>query len=213
MGREKRARMRALLLRSVFIVCSNETPRAPASIDDVVKHAKVSRGSFYKYFDSIDEALSVLALQMADDMVNDMQSIYDVLEDPVQRTATGFQMFLLRSAMEPSWGSVIGHIWLLNSDTLFTRKIKEDISLGIESGDYDVKSIDEAADLLMGAKIEAIRRIIGGETRSSYIKSMTSMVLRGFGVSASRADKNVQKTYNRLVIESPKKTRWWRSID
>ena len=68
-GRQKRERMRAHLLKSVFSVCSRETLRDPASIDDVVKDASVSRGTFYKYFDSLDEAISELGLQMADEMV------------------------------------------------------------------------------------------------------------------------------------------------
>ena len=213
-GRQKRERMRAHLLKSVFSVCSRETLRDPASIDDVVKDASVSRGTFYKYFDSLDEAISELGLQMADEMVTSMLSVYDVLDEPVMRTATGFQMFLLRAAIDRRWGSVIGSIWLLNSDNFFSKKIKQDIRLGVDTGDYVVVSIDVAADLLMGAKLEAIRRIIGGSADSKYIRTMTAMVLRGFGVSPSRAEKCVQKAYDRLTLEAPKHSIfWWRSID
>jgi len=49
----------------------------------------------------------------------------------------------------------------------------------------------------MGAKIEAIRRIIAGGTRKRLTSDYASMVLRAFGVSASKADKSVQKAFAR----------------
>ncbi len=211
-GREKRERMRAHLLQSVLNACSGETSRDPTVIDDVIREAKVSRGTFYKYFDSLDQAVSELGLQLALEMTAGIMSIYDVLEDPVLRTATGFQMFLLRSVIEPRWGAFIAHIGLLSGNNLLVSKIKSDITLGMNSGDYAVASVDVAADVLMGAKIEAIRRIIAGERRVAYIHAVAGMVLRSFGVSASKADKSVIRAYDRLGREAPSKVAWWRSI-
>ena len=211
-GREKRERMRAHLLHSVLNACSGETSRDPAVIDDVIREAKVSRGTFYKYFESLDQAVSELGLQLALEMTEGILSIYDVLEDPVLRTATGFQMFLLRSVVDPRWGAFVAHIGLLSGNNLLVSKIKADISLGIKTGDYAVASVDVATDLLMGAKIEAIRRIIAGEHSLAYIQSVAGMVLRAFGVSASKADKSVTRAYNRLCREAPSKVSWWRPI-
>ena len=212
-GRERRARMQAHLLQSVLQVCSVESARDPASIDAVVGHAQVSRGTFYKYFDSLDDAIAELGLQLADEMTSGIAAVYDVLEDPVLRTATGFQMFLVRAVIEPEWGSFIAHIGLLRGDTLFTRKIEDDIRLGIETGDYAVPTVETARDLLMGAKIEAIRRLIDRGASSDYIHSMTSMVLRSFGVAPSKADKSVANAYSRLLAEAQGKILWWRDID
>ena len=82
---------------------------------------------------------------------------------------------------------------MLSGDNLLTAKIRDDIRLGIESGDYAVPSVEVASDLLMGAKIEAIRRLIEDGKSLDYIKSMTCMVLRGFGVSHSKADRSVAR--------------------
>jgi AcrR family transcriptional regulator len=212
-ARVRRAKMRAHLLRSVFEVCSGEKDREPAVIDDVVRHAKVSRGTFYTYFDSMEIAIAELGLELADEMTAGLLVVYDVLEDPVMRTATGFQMFLLRSAMDRPWAAFIARIGLLSDNHLFTSKIKSDIQLGVESGDYVVASIDFATDLLMGAKIEAIRRILAGEGTAFHIQTMASMVLRSFGVSPSKAEKSVQKAYSRIQLLAPSKIPWWRPID
>ena len=211
-GRQRRAKMRAHLLESVLAVCSTEGRREPALIDDVVRHAGVSRGTFYKYFESMDKAVAELGLQLADEMTAGILSVYDVLEDPVMRTATGFQMFLIRSMIDPQWGSFIAHIALLTPDNLVTQKIRDDIRWGIETGDYAVESIELASDLLMGAKVEAIRRLIlGGETKA-YVHAMTGLVLRSFGVSPAKADRIIMKAYDRLSIEAPDKIFWWRKL-
>lgn len=211
-GRERRERMRSHLLRSVLQLRSAEGGRGAPTIDDVIRHAEVSRGTFYKYFVSVDQAASELGLQLAAEMTVGIESVYDVLEDPVLRTATGFQMFLIRAMLEPDWGAFIAEIRLLSGDSIFTRKIREDILLGIETGDYAVPSVKVASDLLMGAKIEAIRRLLeGGDIE--YIKAMATMVLRSFGVAAAKADKSVAKAYNRLAVEAPGKVAWWQTFE
>lgn len=209
-GRERRGRMRGHLLQSVLQVCSAERGREVATIDDVVHHAKVSRGTFYKYFISMDQATSELGLQLADEMTTSVMSVYGVIEDPVLRTATGFQLFLIRAMIEPDWGTFIADIRLLAGDNLFTHNIRQDILLGIQTGDYAVPSVEVASDLLMGAKIEAIRRLIEGRGME-YAKAMTVMVLRSFGVGPSKADKSVAIAYERLSIEAPGKIAWWQA--
>ncbi|WP_374943410.1 TetR/AcrR family transcriptional regulator, partial [Sphingomonas sp.] len=65
-GRERRERMRNQLLQSVLAVCAGRGPAGAAVIDDVVRHASVSRGTFYNHFESIEQAVSELGLQLAD---------------------------------------------------------------------------------------------------------------------------------------------------
>ena len=204
--------MRAHLLQAVLNACSHDN-REPAVIDDVILVAKVSRGTFYQYFDSLDQAVSELGLQLALEMTSGILSVYDVLEDPVLRTATAFQMFLLRSVVQPHWGGFIAHIGLLRGDNLLVNKIKSDISMGVSTGDYSVASVDVAADVLMGAKIEAIRRIVSGEHDLAYIHSVAGMVLRALGVSGSKADKSILRAYERLEKVAPKTISWWRPVE
>lgn len=212
-GRQRREKMRAHLLQSVLTVCSAEGRREPALIDDVVRHAEVSRGTFYKYFDSLDLAVAELGAQLGDEMTQGISAVYDVLEDPVMRTATGFQMFLLRAIIEPEWGAFIAHIGLLSADNLLTGKIRDDIALGLETGDYSVPSIDLASDLLMGAKIEAIRRMITGGGSADYVRGMATLVLRSFGVAPAKAEKSAQRAFDRLAVEAPGKINWWRDVE
>ncbi|WP_221230882.1 TetR/AcrR family transcriptional regulator [Sphingobium subterraneum] len=211
-AREKRKRMRAHLMQSIIAVCSGRKLTGSTVIEDVVRHAEVSRGTFYKYFETLDEAVIEIASELAEEMTVGISSVYDVLDDPILRTATGFQTFLSRSLIDPNWGAFIIHLDLLNGEqNQIASKVKGDIRLGIQTGDYFVKSVDTAADLLMGAKHEAIRRIIAGEHDVSYIQDMAAMVLKSFGVSHHKAEKSVVHSFERLCKLAPAKLSWWKT--
>jgi len=211
-AREKRKRMRAHLMQSIIAVCSGRKLTGSTVIEDVVRHAEVSRGTFYKYFETLDEAVIEIASELAEEMTVGIASVYDVLDDPILRTATGFQTFLSRSLIDPNWGAFIIHLDLLNGEqNQIASKVKGDIRLGVQTGDYFVKSVDTAADLLMGAKHEAIRRIIAGQHDVSYIHDMAAMVLKSFGVSHHKAEKSVAHSFQRLCDLAPDKLAWWKT--
>jgi len=103
---------------------------------------------------------------------------------------------------------------LLGGDgNLITTKIQADVRLGMASGDYRVPSVEVATDLLMGAKIEAIRRIIGGAVGSDYIRDVTNMMLAGFGVEREKAAANVRAAQDRIFAMGPAELDWWQSLD
>ena len=120
-------------------------------------------------------------------------------------------MFLLRSIIESGWGSFIAHIGLGGPDNLFSRTML-DVQLGVDTGIYAVTSIEAAGDVLMGAKIAAIRRLIATGGSATYVMSVASLVLRSFGVSPAKADKSVRKAFDRLKVEAPGRISWWRPV-
>lgn len=71
-------------------------------------------------------------------------------------------------------------------------------------------SVDVATDLLMGAKVEAILRIISGEVGLDYIRDIAGMVLAAFGVSPDEATTRVRAAYDRIVTLGPAQLDWWR---
>lgn len=208
-ARERRERTRAALLQSVLHVCSTVAPNDVASIDDVIRHAEVARGTFYKYFTSMDEAIAELGLFLADEMTASILSVYDVLESPPMRTATGFQMFLVRAMLQPRWAGFVARLGLLRGDNLFIRKVHSDIELGIQTGDYIVPSVKMAGDLLMGAKSEALLRIIENGGSLDYVCGTAGMVLRAFGVPPERATLTAESALSRLNDAAPGIVGWW----
>src|SRR6266478_5012261 len=197
-AREKRGRMRAQLLDSVLSVYPGQSGRGPAVIDDVIRDANVARGTFYKYFPSLEDAVSELGAKLAHEMVAAIASLYDTLEDPVERSATGFQLYLSRAIIEPKWGEFVAHLNHLKPDKRLVFQITADLTNGAKAGAYDLHSVDVGVRLVIGAMIEGIKGIIDGYGSRAYVETMAGMVLRGLGVPPKSADKAVVKASRRL---------------
>jgi AcrR family transcriptional regulator len=212
-ARQKRERMRIQLLEAVLTVYPGSPGSGAAVIDDVIRSAKVSRGTFYKYFTSLEEAVGELGAKLAHEMVAAIASLYDTVEDPVQRSATGFQLYLSRALIEPRWALFIAHLNHLKPDNRLVFQITADLTSGVKAGAYDVGAIDVGVRLVIGAMIEGMKGIIDGFGSRSYIEMMTGMVLRGLGASPKVADKAVALTSKRLHREAPLKLPWWRPFD
>jgi AcrR family transcriptional regulator len=150
-------------------------------IDDVINHDEVSRGTFYKHFQSLEHAIAELAGRLAEEMTADIYDVFGVLEDPRERSATVFQLFLRRAMADPSWGGFIAHIGLLEPENSMIRNTAQDIQAGLDAGLYDLQSVECGLDLLVRTKIKAIRRVIRGGYDHHYIQGMAALVLRAFG--------------------------------
>ncbi len=212
-AREKRERMKNHLLQSVLVVCPVNDLSSPAVIDDVVHHAKVARGTFYKYFNTLQEAVTELGAKLADEMTLGIYPIYNVLQRPLHRTTTGFMLFLARAVIDPAWGAFISHVGLLTSESILYEHMTSDIRQGVKSGDFTVVSIEAAGDVLLGLQTEAIRRIIRGHHRGEYVQIMTGMMLRSLGVPPAVSDASVKQAYARLCEEAAASIPWWKPID
>lgn len=212
-AREKRERMHGHLLRSVMAVCSGGQAEGPKVIDDVVRHAEVSRGTFYKHFRSLEEAVTELGAELAEEMTAGIAPVYDVIEDPRERTATGTQLFMRRAMFDPHWGGFFAHIGLLDPGNGMIRHIADDIRRGIAAGHYDLAGVECGLDLLVGTKIEAIRRIIRGGRDATYVEKMSALILRGFGLSSGEAAGIAAAMSKRLDMMAPGALDWWPDAD
>ena len=202
--------MRAQLLDAVLSVYPGQSGRGQAVIDDVIRDANVARGTFYKYFPSLEDAVSELGAKLAHEMVAAIASLYDTLENPVERSATGFQLYLSRAIIEPKWAEFVSHLNHLKPDNQLILRITADLTSGAKAGLYDLRSVDVGVRLVIGATLEGIKGIIDGHGSRAYVETMAGMVLRGLGVPPKAADKAVEKASRRLHEEGPSKLSWWR---
>jgi len=201
--------MHAHLLRSVLAVCSEDRSTGPKVIDDVIRHAEVSRGTFYKHFGSLEEAISEIGANQADEMTRGIADVYDVLSDPRHRLATGLQLYLRRTMFDPNWGGFLAQVELLDPDNLMIQNMAADIRLGMAEGFYDLEDWAEGLDLLLGTKIEAIRRIIRDNLGPDYAERIAALILRGLGQPKADATEIAAAAAAQLEVEAPKYLDWW----
>jgi AcrR family transcriptional regulator len=76
--------MRHKLLDATTRMFSNHIGPTPV-IDDIIREAQVSRGTFYNYFVSVNEVLAAISQALSDQMTTGILPVYDVLQEPWQR--------------------------------------------------------------------------------------------------------------------------------
>jgi AcrR family transcriptional regulator len=212
-ARKRRERTRAHLLAAVLAVYPGDSASAPAVIDDVIRAANVSRGTFYKYFPSLEEAVSELGNKLGDELAQAYATILNGFPKPIDRMALGIQICLFQAMIEPRWGEFVAHMnhtGKKNNPAL--EGMIDNLSQGLAAGEFTFDTIDAAVDLAMGCMIESIRRLIAGGKSSAYIEQITSMLLRGLGAPPAAAKRAASDANRHLRDKGESAFEWWPSM-
>lgn len=213
---QKRERMRERLIDATIAAYLGCEAGGHPVVEDVIRIAEVSRGSFYKHFDAIDDVFAEIGRRMAQEMLVTYGLLAAPLTDAVTRVALGPLMALVRSAMEPRHGAFVARVDFVDflaSDLPRTQLVALTLQSGRASGALQFGSTDAAVDLLIGCTLEGARRIQrnrGGD--ASYVRELTAMVLRGLGVTPAHADRAVAQAWQRLVDEAGS-LHWWQPLN
>lgn len=182
-----------------------------ARVDTIIRAAKVSKGTFYKYFASLDEAVVELGADQARQMVLDIEAVHKPLQHPVYRIAMGCQLFLYRSLYDRPWGAFIGHIQTISGDNLMHQDIAADLMAGKREHHLTYDDLELTVDFILGITLQSIRRISSGQGSQAHIQSITKLVLRALDVKEELAASALQETAEFLQREAPKKLTWWKA--
>jgi AcrR family transcriptional regulator len=214
-ARRRRDRTRAQLLQAVLAVYPGDGANGAAVIEDVIREAKVSRGTFYKYFPSLEDAVAELGTKLANEMAASHHVVFNrlQLEDPIERAATGFLLSMFRAAMDSRWGMFVTHLNHYREGEheglqLFTSEIHK----GLATGAFRFESLDAAIDLTVGATVEGIRRIVKGKGSVAYVEYLTCMLLCGLGAKPSAARRAAEAAVRRLRKLGKGTFAWWQPL-
>lgn len=210
----KRQRMRSRLLQATMQVCGAATAADPAVIDDVIRTAGVSRGTFYKYFASLDEARRALGQHLTNELVEGLVGMFEGVDDPLQRTAAGWIVIMARAASDPSWAGFVTGSERFTDDSVLLAAVRRNTRAGMNRGVFQVDDPAVAVDFQMGVAMEAMRRLMHEpKDAAGYIVAMTSMGLRGLGVGAEQADAAAHSVFADVAARAAQFLPWWRPLD
>jgi len=211
---DKRARMRERLLDATIAAYAGSAPGVTPVIDDVIRVAGVSRGSFYKYFQSLDEILPELGQRMAEEMVTTYEQLFGDVADPAVCAAGGPLLTLSRAAMEPArvaFTSRVDFVQYFARDDLHGMAVKARLLQAREAGALRFESLDAAIDFAVGAALEGARRVMHAPGLDpAYVRQLTVMVLRGLGMSEAGASRAADKAWQ-LLMQRAAQLPWWQS--
>lgn len=206
---EKRDRMRARLLAATMQVCGGPDV---VVVDDVVRAAKVSRGAFYRYFQSLDEAVAALVAELIAEIVSTARSAFSDVEDPVLGSAIGSQLLLYRAAMDRSWAGFVSRTNLILGDPSLTEVLRQTIGYGRARGVFRFDSIVVATDVFAGGLLAGVRRL--GEIEgppADYVGEVSLLLLRSLGTADDVAVAAVAEGRARIEATGPLHLAWWSS--
>jgi AcrR family transcriptional regulator len=183
---ERRERMRERLLDAVLDLYQPDTGGGPPVIDDVIRRAGVSRGSFYKYFESVEQAARVLGERLLEQSEHDFRTLFGDEPDPAVKAIGGTGVSISRAWHDRRWGGFTVHVDHMDyfnranaTDTMVRDCLEEARRRGLMAFD----SLDVAVDLIVGASVQARRRMIGGIPRPrAYADEMLERIFRGLGM-------------------------------
>lgn len=189
---KKRLMMRTKLIDAATRVFADRTGPIPV-IDDVIREAKVSRGTFYNYFDSLDQVLSAIGQEFSNQMMADILPVYDVLTEPWQRAAVGFRVFLVRALLDRKWAGFMALPDAWPHHTLLAKYMGADLENGKRIGQFHFDDLSAATDFLMGATSQAIQSIREGlSDPNAYMNAYTRMALASIGCAQRLCSEGVE---------------------
>ena len=209
-AQKKRDAMHVRILEATMAVFADRAHISP-SIELVVRQADVSRGTFYKHFATLDEALVAAAQLLTDEMTIGMFPVYDVVDEPVNRVSTGMRLFLTRAAMDKTWAGFVYRAELVPTQSLLLKHLTDDLQRGERSGQFTFESQSAARDLVIGLTMEAMRGMVLGRIVDfrGYIDASISLVLRAFGVTPARCKEAVEFSRTHLMSWSADAAGCW----
>ena len=187
------ARRRAEMERRLFLVAlellSKKLP-SEISINDVISQANVSRGTFYSYFDSLDQVFLALLTKLAEDLAPAADRMIVRIPDGATRIATVIRFLLHFSRRAPLCGKLMMQSgWpIVQSASTFLGNLQRDVELATEQGTFDKMHRSVAANLIVGPTRGGIQLMMLGPSIPDFPEQLTLRILLSLGVDRAAAE-------------------------
>lgn len=208
---ERRERMRARLLECALSLAGDKGPER-LSIDDVIAAAGVSRGTFYKYFDSPDSLVQALAIEVTNAVIRTLHPKVEPLDDLADRMATGVRTTLRLVRAHPVLGAFMVRAgWPVSERTQqFFVVVGADLRKGIRQGRFARMHGEVAINLLAGLMVGAMHSITRERVPRDFPEQVAATLLRALGLPEQELALLATRPLAMPVIES--ETLLWRLI-
>lgn len=210
-AKARRARMIHRLLQAVMECYAGHVQNGPPTVDEVIDRAGVSRATFYKYFNSIDEAIEQRASELVDEMVESLKELVQPGMRPILMLTISVHLFLLRSVMDRTWGAFVARSDLMRTDGVLFQGMTAHLAASLVEGDATYSDAESARTLAIGAMREAMRLIAQADApRRAFVDEVTTIILVGLGIARQAAALLVKDATIFIRGAAPDRLNWWR---
>jgi AcrR family transcriptional regulator len=182
-GYKKREKTRSQLLDAAVQVVAEKGEAF--TVSDVVARAGVSNGTFYNYFVDREALLDALAPRLAQALAAESAAVAPQ-GDAALRVATITARMLVSAATDPTRARALLRLELPRALARqgASTYLREDLADGLAERRFEVGPDDAVVDLVAGALLMGVRRIVDGDAGPGYAESLLARLLRSLGVPA-----------------------------
>ena len=185
----RREEMRNSLMFSALVLASNKSIHE-IDVEDIIQHAEVSRGSFYKYFPSVQALVPALASQLAEELTAEIDAITHQIPSTVTRLVITAKLTMRRLVKTKVLGNFIIQLpWpSQNLEVNVFKNLSSDIELGIKEGLFTKMPASIGCNLLVGSLIGGIYVMLGKSSATSYENKVLNQALIGLGLDTKTTE-------------------------
>lgn len=186
LAERRRSAMRARVLDATLRVLAAPGSRTPV-IEDVVRMAGISRGTFYQHFESLESARVALGQALNEAFTRDVLPVYDFLQRPWQRFAVGYRAFLVHAVQDRRWAAFVTRLDVWPRESVVALEMDDDIRRGVVAGEFAVEDVDATVAFLLGGLAGAIEMLREAEAAlpEPQLDTLLDMALRVLGCEPS----------------------------
>lgn len=172
------------------------------AIDDIVREADVSKGSFFNHFADREALTDYVLKSVRDELETAIETANAGVTDAATRLARG----LLVSFCYGMANRVSSRL-IIQDAALPHPTLERDLQAGIDSGSFKLQDLDAGAVLVLGLSDVGLSRLLdlsGDFDRArEIIHGICILMLRSLGVQSKRITPIVNESI-RLVIDEPR---------
>lgn len=188
-GAQRRGRTRARLVQGALQVFAERGIDASV-IDDLIRTAGVSRGTFYNYFRTNDDLLSAVSSSLSDELMRLVDPVVREETDPAARIGTGIRLFFEVFRANPQLSAFVarGGMRVLSGNNLVSEYLPRDLRDGIREGRFTIDSVSLGFDLVAGPVLATAYRLHSETVEPAYPVDLVRAILISLGVPQPDAD-------------------------
>ena len=197
----RRERTRRRLLDVAFTLIGHDRGRS-LRIEEICAEARISRGSFYNYFASIEALFGALAYDLTHDFTLAVVAEMARMGSAGEKADVAMRHYLDRATRDPQWGWAMVNIGatgpLFGAET--HASALKTVSEGIAAGEFLLSDARVGRDMVLGTCHAALITQLREGSAATQPRMISRAVLRGLGVPAERIELIVTRPLRQLDI-------------
>jgi len=207
-------RTRAALIAAGRQLFSKQ-PAEAVTIDDIVRAAKVGKGSFYNHFADRDALLRAISSEIRASVEHAVDLANDGVDDPARRVARAMCVYLRCAVDDPERARVLARIQsgVTSLAAPLNRGLVDDIARGLAAARFSVATLEAGVLCVLGVTQIALVRVLeepASNIAVTLAQQMCALTLRGLGIDSADADRIAAQASDEIVRQGsglvPKKS-------